>query len=331
LALLALGTFQGLLGERVKVARRNLSALACFIEANAERLDWMPPQAGYTALVRLKHGAIDDALSERLADRGIFLLPGSAFDCPAYIRIGFAGDEVEFRKALAALEVALPPASPQPQSEPKADVILFTKSPVPGFAKTRLAAEIGETAAAELAVALLKDTVSLCSKSARRLYIALAANDEHDSLAGFVPDAPHYRQRGRNLGERLTAAFAEAFDRGAERPVLVGSDSPTLPSHLIDCARRALEHHDVVLGPAEDGGFYAVALNEPHPELFAGIEWSTQRVLQQTLANAAAHDLSVCCLPYWYDVDTKADLARLQSDSLLGPETRQFLRRFVHA
>jgi glycosyltransferase A (GT-A) superfamily protein (DUF2064 family) len=128
------------------------------------------------------------------------------------------------------------------------------------------------------------------------------------------------------MGERLRNALDFAKQRGASRPILIGSDSPTLPPHLLSMAHRALGTHDVVLGPAIDGGYYLVGLSKPAPALFRDIDWSTDRVLQQTLTHARNENLRVFCLPYWYDIDTAADLQRLQCDVRPGSATHDALQ-----
>jgi hypothetical protein len=91
---------------------------------------------------------------------------------------------------------------------------------------------------------------------------------------------------------------------GAGRVVLIGSDSPTLdPSHVVS-AFLCLEHKDVVLGPATDGGYYLVGARVPVPELFADIPWSTPQVLARSVAALRAAGRSLAVLPPWYDVDT---------------------------
>ena len=104
--------------------------------------------------------------------------------------------------------------------------------------------------------------------------------------------------------------------------MLIGTDSPTLPSHLLSVAHSALATHDVVLGPADDGGYYLIGMNGLHRSLFEVIDWSTERVLSQTLERARSAGLSVFLLPPWYDIDTGGDLARLASDPLLRAHTR---------
>ncbi|HEY7925129.1 MAG TPA: TIGR04282 family arsenosugar biosynthesis glycosyltransferase, partial [Vicinamibacteria bacterium] len=111
-----------------------------------------------------------------------------------------------------------------------------------------------------------------------------------------------------DLGARLTDAFARAFGRGATRVAIVGSDIPGVTRATALQALDALSAADLVVGPAEDGGYYLIALREPHPELVRGIDWSTPAVLAQTLERAKASGLRVHALEPLRDVDTLADL-----------------------
>jgi glycosyltransferase A (GT-A) superfamily protein (DUF2064 family) len=98
-----------------------------------------------------------------------------------------------------------------------------------------------------------------------------------------------------------------------------------MPSHFVRAAHVALDRHDMVLGPSEDGGFYAIGLRRPLPGLFDGVEWSTERVFRQVQRNAGLHGYSVFYLPHWYDVDTAPDLRRMSRDPLLGAHTSRVL------
>ena len=137
-----------------------------------------------------------------------------------------------------------------------------------------------------------------------------------------APSARCFAQPDADFGARLAHAFKTALADGAQHPVLIGTDSPTLPSHLLSVAHGALATHDVVLGPADDGGYYLLGMNATHPALFEGIAWSTDRALTQTLERARSAGLSVFLLPAWYDIDTGRDLERLASDPLLRTHTR---------
>jgi uncharacterized protein len=126
-------------------------------------------------------------------------------------------------------------------------------------------------------------------------------------------------QRGEDLGARMANLVTDLLAAGRPGVLVTGSDLPTLPSaHLVEAA-HALGGGaaDIVLGPAEDGGYYLIGLTRPAPRLFAEVAWGAAEVLEATRARAHALGLHVHLLPPWYDVDTPADLARLRHD-LMG-------------
>jgi uncharacterized protein len=142
-------------------------------------------------------------------------------------------------------------------------------------------------------------------------------------------------QRGGDLGARMAQLVARLLADGHRAALLIGSDLPTLPSaHLSEAARVLVEGAaDVVLGPAEDGGYYLIGLARPAPALFEDIAWSTDAVLEATRARARRLGLREHLLPAWYDVDTAADLDRLRRDlAPAGPgarRTRRWLAAFA--
>jgi hypothetical protein len=117
-------------------------------------------------------------------------------------------------------------------------------------------------------------------------------------------------QTGASLGDRMKAAMRRSFDLGSERTVIIGSDSPSLPSSVIDDGLELLEKNDVVIGPSTDGGYYLVGQRQGEPRLFDQIQWSTGRVMEQSLHCLGASSLGL--LPPWYDVDTIAEAAFLK-------------------
>ena len=125
-------------------------------------------------------------------------------------------------------------------------------------------------------------------------------------MEGWITGETWIAQRGADLGERMAAAFEDAFGRGVQRAALIGSDVPAPSRHHVREAFDALGTHDVVLGPARDGGYYLVALDRPRPELFAGMAWSTPEVLHR----AARLGLRVTVLETLGDVDTIEDVRR---------------------
>ncbi len=203
-------------------------------------------------------------------------------------------------------------------------LVIVAKEPTPGRVKTRLGATLGHDRAAALYRAFSADTF--------RLIDQLPATSL--AIAHWPPEAGVHFQRelgarglifaqeGADFGARLHHAFATAAAHGAERIVLIGTDSPSLPISIIEQAFARLDdqHIDGVIGPCSDGGWYLLGLRQPHAALFHDIAWSTEVVYQQTLERAAAAGLRLESLPTWYDIDTEADLARLHSDLAARPD-----------
>jgi len=194
-----------------------------------------------------------------------------------------------------------------------------------------------------LNICFLRDTaaaISTALANARGIgcYTPLGAEDAYRHI--LPPNFHLIPQRGDNLGERLTLATQDLFAVGYASVCLIGSDSPTVPSAIFAQAVNALSLPDdtVVLGPSDDGGYYLIGVKQPHRRIFEEIDWSTNRVLEQTLQRAAELQLEVELLPPSYDVDDHATLRRLCND-LLGPNefvdeatapaTRQFLLEIV--
>jgi rSAM/selenodomain-associated transferase 1 len=189
-------------------------------------------------------------------------------------------------------------------------LLVFVKHPSPGAVKTRLAAEVGPEAAARLYRTLAERVLEATSPRAGE-YERLVFFDPPEALAGmraWLPGVRLLAQSGGDLGARMADAFARAFARGAERVVLVGTDAPAVGRETVMEALSALDAADVVIGPAEDGGYYLLALRQPRPELFSGVAWSTPSVRAQTLTRAAFASLSVRELAPLRDVDTLEDL-----------------------
>jgi hypothetical protein len=113
----------------------------------------------------------------------------------------------------------------------------------------------------------------------------------------------------------MSIAFKNAFQGGAPKVVLIGSDCAELTKDIIENAFQALEHSDVVIGPSFDGGYYLLGMSSFEPDLFENIAWSTPSVFEQTIAKAGQLHLSIAMLPRLNDIDTQEDLR--QSDSNL--------------
>lgn len=191
-------------------------------------------------------------------------------------------------------------------------IAILAKAPIPGFAKTRLIPAIGAHAAAVLQERLNEQTVATAFAAGIGAVTLWCAPDiTHGSFRDLAARFPIRlaRQAGDDLGNRMLAAF----DGGG--PVLViGSDCPSLtPRHLRDAA-DALHGSDVVLIPAEDGGYVLIGAHAPYSELFTGIAWSTETVLAETRKRISALGLNAIELRPLWDVDSESDLARMERE-----------------
>jgi len=194
---------------------------------------------------------------------------------------------------------------------PRRIVGVFAKAPTPGRVKTRLAADIGDERAAEIYRRLGRQTVQSLRGGPYRL-VVFGDPPDADSLARISEwlglEALQVRPQGPgDLGARMTAALDEALG-DADQALVVGTDIPGIDQDTVGRAFTALDEHDVVVGPAVDGGYYLVGLVRPCPDLFEEIPWSTSRVLSDTLDRARSIGLSVALLDEKADVDTVDDL-----------------------
>src|SRR5260221_3940794 len=193
---------------------------------------------------------------------------------------------------------------------------IVAKYPHPGAVKTRLAATIGPSEAATLYRAFLEDLSRRFTRAARREDYALVwaqAPGPGDLREVVGTSASLLPQRGDQFAERLYHVCADLGAMGFRRVVVISSDSPHVPSTWVRAAFDALDQRDVVLGPAEDGGYYLVGVRadcEP-PDLCRGIQMSTSRVCAEPLCRARALGLEVALLPTTFDVDEAPDLTRL--------------------
>ncbi len=198
-------------------------------------------------------------------------------------------------------------------------LVVFARAPHLGRVKTRLTPPLTQQQALDLHQAFVEDTLEKLARFRRPglerwLYLSQPSSPEQLDVPPAWSSA---LQTGDDLGARMEGTFRQAYEDGRERVVIVGSDSPTLPLDYLDQAYQALAAHDVVLGPAEDGGYYLVGSSRFVPELLRGITWGSSRVLEQSTEALSRAGRSFHLLPSWYDVDTAKDLLRLEKE-LLG-------------
>lgn len=196
---------------------------------------------------------------------------------------------------------------------PRNQLGVFARVPVAGRVKTRWTPPLSAGAACELYRAFLGDLFERIAP-VRASISLFVAGEPAEELRSLMPRPwPVVAQSEGDLGTRMNAAFRHLLTAPGSRAVLLGSDSPDLPLSFIKRAFQRLKHHDVVIGPAMDGGYYLIGLRAPVPALFEGVEWGTPRVAAQTLRIIAREKLSTALLPPWYDVDDANSLEVLRA------------------
>jgi rSAM/selenodomain-associated transferase 1 len=201
-------------------------------------------------------------------------------------------------------------------------LLIFAREPVLGRVKTRLAAGIG----AEAALAVYRELLSLTAAAVAAaqvpttVWLAEAPADADPTTPR--PEWPGLPWRVQpaadSLGARMAQAFSDAFAAGAGRVVIIGTDCPGLSAALLRQAFDELLSHELVVGPADDGGYYLLGMNRLEAELFANKNWSTATVLPDTLADAARLELRVAQLPTLHDVDSAQDLVTWRGAQAAG-------------
>lgn len=197
---------------------------------------------------------------------------------------------------------------------------MFAKWWRPGDVKTRLATKIGAQAAARFHELAVRTLLQRMQNAGDDRWLCVSPAESIPRFAALAAGWEVRPQAEGNLGRRMEAFFREGFAAGAERVVLIGSDSPALPLEWIGRAFQELEHQPVVLGPAEDGGYYLIGARagEP-PPIFEDIPWSTAQVWRATTQRLEAAKIGWSVLPKAADVDTWEDLVALKNLLLNRP------------
>lgn len=194
-------------------------------------------------------------------------------------------------------------------------LMVFTRYPVPGTTKTRLIPVLGKAGAANLHRLMAQRTIAraLDLKNSRQLSVEiLYTGGSQQQMQEWLGNEQIYQQQtDGDLGERMSAAFQNSFNSGVDKVAIVGTDCPGLTVEILAEAFEELSQHDLVLGPAKDGGYYLIGLRRSLPELFRGIKWGTDEVFVKTRAIAQNLDLNIAYLSTLTDVDRPEDLLGL--------------------
>jgi len=196
---------------------------------------------------------------------------------------------------------------------PNAVLMIFCKAPVPGQVKTRLMPDLTAEQAAELHIELSKKTLQRATLNKLcPVQLWCAPSTDHDFFSNAKAAYPLLlkQQQGADLGERMHLAFCSALV-SYSHALLMGCDCPSMTEQDLEHALIALnQKNDVVLAPAEDGGYVMIGLSQPQPELFDNMPWGTDRVLAQTRSRIERYKLRHHELNEQWDLDTSRDLER---------------------
>lgn len=226
-----------------------------------------------------------------------------------------------------------------------AAILVFLKEPVPGRVKSRLGAGIGADRAADLYRAFVLDWLERLVAYGRSRAITIlpcpSPDGWSDALAQWldleIPAGGPWRSRhflpqgSGDLGDRLGTCFRAAWALGYDHAIVVGTDSPDLPLSHLDLAFAALDRGDCALGPALDGGYYALGFSDRTfvPSAFEAISWSSDQTAAQTLTAIATAGHSTTLLPPWSDIDHPDDLTNLRDRLRASPPLANTLPRTV--
>lgn len=208
-----------------------------------------------------------------------------------------------------------------PEAAPRVGVAILARAPIPGQAKTRLIPALGAAGAASLQRWLLQRTVAMALVAdVGPVTLWCAGDPRHPDFAqcrAFGAVAVRHQPEG-DLGARMLAALRESSTAAT---LVIGTDCPALSAAHLREATRQLDNHDAVVLPAEDGGYVLIGMREPLPDLFAAVDWGTERVMAQTRERLRAAGLRWSEPATLWDVDRPEDLDRLAT---LTPEAVAF-------
>lgn len=196
-------------------------------------------------------------------------------------------------------------------------LVLFAKWPIHGHVKTRMANHSSKDFALEAYLELYQasyQTISSYSSAVSDVYFDQALDESFAALFTDEFSVPsHYEiQQGDNLGERMANTIQAALDRMG-RVVIIGSDCPVIDAEYLDQAFEALLSSDIVLGPAEDGGYVLIGASRFHPSIFDKVQWGTETVFAKTKENADRLGYTCHALSTRWDVDSVEDFERWKS------------------
>ena len=191
-------------------------------------------------------------------------------------------------------------------------LIIFSRYPEPGKTKTRMIPALGAEGASELQRQMTEHCLNTAKKllSSRNITIEVHFSGGNKELMAewLGQDLEYVPQITGVLGDKMCSAFDRSFGLGTQRVVTIGIDCPDINQEILENAFDSLQNQDLVIGPARDGGYYLIGLNQTIPQLFRNINWGTEKVFKQTQNIAQQLNLSIDYLPTLSDVDYPEDL-----------------------
>lgn len=201
----------------------------------------------------------------------------------------------------------------------QAAVVLMSRAPIAGETKTRLESHLTSKECAKLHKAFLKDinTKFLNLKniySRLDLYLSYTPEDSKNLFEEIIDEEfTRIPQRGKDLGQRMYNAVADAYQKSKLPVIITGSDLPLLDIDIFTEALAGLKERDIVIGPSQDGGYYLLGMKKPESCLFDFADWGNHSVLEKTIRAASRHNLKSHFLPEASDVDTFKELLELRA------------------
>lgn len=205
-------------------------------------------------------------------------------------------------------------------------LVLFAKYPEPGTVKKSIGKVIGMEKSAGLCKAFIKDLVEKNSNKDYDLYLSFIGRQNKESYRRMFPQAILYVQRGTNLGENLFCSFEDLLD-DYSKVIILSCDAPQISSSTISKAYNALDSYDVVIGPADDGGYYLLGLKSP-AQIFEKLPWGSDNLLKEQIRQIKEKGLTYVYMNKEPDVDTLEELKTMKENLKKedAPETYEYMK-----
>ncbi|MCP4295684.1 MAG: glycosyltransferase [Proteobacteria bacterium] len=191
-------------------------------------------------------------------------------------------------------------------------LIIFCRYPLPGLAKTRLIPGVGAEKAAQIHKELAEFTLKIVQSFALKKDISIEVSfmgDDLKLMKSWLGDHLNYStQTKEDLGLNMLDAFNRSFEQNYQKVVIIGTDCPEISSSTLEIAFSSLEDHDLVVGPAYDGGYYLIGLSKEIPGLFSNITWGSESVFDETMKHCTKDNIGYHLLEKLHDIDRPEDL-----------------------